>query len=306
MAEEPPLDMAEEPQPIGFAGWFASPNGRTTTSAAFSALVHGVLLLLLGLISGATGVGPKIGLSLTASSGDLDQGGMMDSAPLVAVMKSNLRAETLPPMTFVPTGMTSMRPSKSDSDTLVHGSGGTGTSDQLSGKGTASFFGAVGEGKKFVYVIDNSNSMKNGKFERACAELAASISKLTARQSYYVLFFSDHEYPLHYPDDVPVMLPAITMNTTLTQKWIKQQTLHRGTRAHRAFEKALSLKPDAIYVLTDGRFTDDTDRFLASLKNNVIPIHAIGFGRGEATGGEGLKTIASMHGGTYTFVNVTR
>ena len=293
----------DEPHaPVTVADWMASPKGRTTTSATLSALVHGALLLLLGLYTTATVHGQKGGISLLASAtaGDMSSDGKLDTPPELDSFKSTLRPSvTQPAMTAMASGAT--RPAINSASLSTVKSGGSG---EGSGAKGATFFGAVSVGKGFVYVIDNSNSMKAGKFEKACAELINSINELSSSQSYYVIFFSDQAYPLHAPKDVPMMLPAISLNTLYTQHWIKQQELHRGTRAHQAFEKALSLNPDAIYVLTDGHFTDNTDAYLLGLKNNKIPIHAIGFGKSRASGEDSLRKIVEMHHGLYTFVPV--
>ncbi|HEX4150232.1 MAG TPA: vWA domain-containing protein [Pirellulales bacterium] len=281
--------------------WLASPTGRAFSSAGFSVLVHGTLLILLAMFTIVT-AGPKVGaLSLMASA---SAGDSSDDAASMASLQSNMRPEVNPTMKIVANGTSALRPAV-DSDSMGRVQG-TGSGEGNGGKGTATFFGAATAGERFIYIIDNSNSMKNGKFERACAELISSINQLTSKQSYYVIFFSDQAYPLYAPREAPVMLPAISMNILPTQLWIKDQTLHRGTRAHQAFDKAFSLKPDAIYVLTDGHFTDDTDRYLLGLKNNTIPIHGIGFGKNKDAGADSLKLITDMHHGTYTFVQVSK
>jgi hypothetical protein len=310
------VDPAELPARASFSDWFAGSRGRATTSAAFSAVVHCALLLLLGFFTMVTAHGPQLGNSLLESSvtvadlplESLDSGAKLDARPALTTLKSTSGPVVVQPMvTILASGPASYPPLTVGSDALIGrltGFGSAGSVEDLGAKGMASFFGAVSVGKKFVYVLDNSNSMNSGKFERACAELIDSISKLSSKQSYYIIFFSDQAYPLYHPRESRVMLQAITLNTMQTARWIKQQELHRGTRARQAFEKAFALKPDAIYVLTDGRFTDNTEDYLLGLKDNKIPIHAIGFGRRRASGEDSLRKIVAMHQGTYTFVPV--
>ena len=61
------------------------------------------------------------------------------------------------------------------------------------------FFGTAAKGNRFVFVVDNSSSMKGGRLERAVAELVKTVDGLSARQSFYVIFVSDKTYPMFYP-----------------------------------------------------------------------------------------------------------
>jgi hypothetical protein len=83
------------------------------------------------------------------------------------------------------------------------------------------------------------------------------------------------------------------------------------TNPYEAVKFALSLKPDAIYILSDGKFTDrgQTVRFLET--ENVINdpdvgyrpraiIHTIAFWQRD--GEEAMQAIAKQHKGTYRFV----
>ena len=39
-----------------------------------------------------------------------------------------------------------------------------------------------------MFIVDNSNSMKGGKFENACKELFDSVDNLSNKQKFYVKF----------------------------------------------------------------------------------------------------------------------
>jgi hypothetical protein len=58
------------------------------------------------------------------------------------------------------------------------------------------FFGTAAKGNRFVFVVDNSSSMKGGRLEMAVAELVKTVEGLSARQSFYVIFVSDKTYPM--------------------------------------------------------------------------------------------------------------
>jgi hypothetical protein len=74
--------------------------------------------------------------------------------------------------------------------------GGGGGSRNAGAPGAALFFGTKAKGNRFVFVIDNSSSMKGGRLEMALAELVKTVESLTPRQSFYVIFVSDQTYPM--------------------------------------------------------------------------------------------------------------
>lgn len=170
------------------------------------------------------------------------------------------------------------------------------------GDGTqAKFFGAKSAGKRVAYLVDNSLSMKDGRFQTATDELIRSIRGLSDRQKFYVIFFSDTLHPMYEPQAPADMLPADWLNIARLEKYVADVKLAKGTNARPALEKAYSLKPDIIYILTDGMFTDDSRKFLHDMPEKKVPIHTIGFQPRER-GGKGLKNIAEQHQGTYTEV----
>ena len=64
------------------------------------------------------------------------------------------------------------------------------------------------------------------------------------------------------------------------------------------------MKPDAIYILGDGVFTDDTTQLLTAPHDRQITIHTLGMEvqpRGEAQ----LRAIAEANRGTYRAVRAS-
>lgn len=194
---------------------------------------------------------------------------------------------------------------------------GDGVAMKDSGNGAlkgAEFFGVKATGKKFVFVVDSSNSMKNGKFDAAKLELEYAIRRLTPEQLFYVVFFDhDAEKMLLPPDTEPPtnVVPATYENISGFVKWMGTVKNELKTNPYEAVKFALSLRPDAIYILSDGKFTDrgQTVRFLET--ENVIHdpetgsrpraiIHTIAFWQRD--GEEAMQAIAKQHKGTYRFV----
>ena len=127
------------------------------------------------------------------------------------------------------------------------GGGGSGSSS----KAATEFFGIGGYGQTFVYVVDCSGSMnENDKFDRARYELLKSIEQLGKDQQYFVIFYNHQMYPM--PSEKPLM--ATPDNLAKTTDWINHAEAMGGTVPMPALMLALSMKPDAIYFLTDGQF----------------------------------------------------
>jgi hypothetical protein len=155
-----------------------------------------------------------------------------------------------------------------------------------------------------VYVVDCSGSMSEyGKFDRARYELLQSIEQLSSDQRYFVIFFNHGAYPM----DSDEMVLATEEQVARTTQWVAYMEADGGTNPLPALLFAISLRPDAIYFLSDGQF----DRIAISqlrlrnrpnrrLQIKQVPIHAIAF---FDRGTEYLmRTIARNSGGDYRFV----
>ncbi len=182
--------------------------------------------------------------------------------------------------------------------------GTTGDEGEVAGEAAAEFFGIGGYGQSFVYVVDCSDSMnEGGKFERAVYELLQSIEQLSGDQRYFVIFYNDDAYPM----DADQPVPANEEEFARTRQWVSFVRPNGGTHPLPALLLALSLRPDAIYFLSDGQFDRSAIHELRMrnrpnnrLKLRQIPIHTIAL-VDHAT--EGLmRTIARNSGGKFRFV----
>lgn len=185
----------------------------------------------------------------------------------------------------------------------LFGADGRGMAPSGSGRGGATFFGVRAEGHKFVYLVDNSTSMDEGRFETAAAELVRSVRMLDEDQLFYVIFFSDTAYPLFYPDSTPHMAPATMENKEELADWLATVELCGETRGEEAMAQALALSPDAIYLLGDGAFNDRTIRRTLLFDAPQLTIHAMGFDM-EERAAAGFRLLAKKFGGTFTHVHV--
>ena len=190
-----------------------------------------------------------------------------------------------------------------------------GSSIGSDAKSTAQFFGVKATGRRFVFIVDSSNSMRGAKFAAAKEELMYAIRRLSKDQAFYIIFFdANSERMLLMPDREPPLLPvpATADNIQRVEYWINSVQNELKTNPFESVKFALEMVPDAIYLLTDGKFTDrgQTERFLKAnnLSNDPVDgyrpkvvIHTICFGQG---GEETLKAIAKEYGGTYRSVPV--
>ena len=179
---------------------------------------------------------------------------------------------------------------------------GTSGSGGASG-GAASFFGIEARGNRFAYVVDLSGSMgQDGRMEAMLAELRRSITELGSHVSFYVVFYSDDAFPLGNRRE---WIDA----TSDGKRWARQKLdaveALGSTHPVPGFQLVSQIRPraDAIYFMTDGRFSNeeqDVNAILALNRERPTPIHCITFVTREAEAS--MRLIAEATGGSYTHV----
>ncbi len=189
---------------------------------------------------------------------------------------------------------------------------GTGSGTR-GGTGSALFFGTQTKGDRFVFVVDNSASMKGGRLEMALAELVKTVEGLTPRQSFYVIFVSDQPYPMFYPQAEPALVPATPQNKNRLREWLPKAILASGHNREmiKAMDMAAALGPQAVYLLWDGdlKYSDnvrlDVMSHLTQTPWNFV-VHTIGLGITSLDGEQNLTVIAQAHHGQYRRVEVPK
>jgi hypothetical protein len=97
------------------------------------------------------------------------------------------------------------------------------------------------------------------------------------------------------------MLRASSANKGRVRKWINEfSPPGGGTDPGPALLRSLRLKPDAIYLLSDGEFTPKVADQVRSQNTGQVAIHTISFMTRQAE--LLLQTIAKENHGTYRFV----
>lgn len=170
-------------------------------------------------------------------------------------------------------------------------------------KGKPTFFNSRSEAIDYCFVIDNSNSMTKGRFETALHELLLAVNRLTPKQRFYVIFYSDTAYPLFHPYKIPDLVPANRLNKMRLFNWLKTIQLCLKTNGKEAIQLALDLDPDIVFVLGDGAFTDRASIHFAKLAQKKIPIHTLGM-EVSTKNAKQFELLATSSGGTYRDVGV--
>ncbi|MFI4915965.1 MAG: hypothetical protein ACIAS6_05585 [Phycisphaerales bacterium JB060] len=282
------------------------------SSAAVSLLVHLVILLIAALIQMNQPVA-QIG----SASSEVDFAVMTDAelseiaaeelaldTPDADSSSSALEMQAELDLGALEVDMSDLAESMGDV-TLQLGGGdleGAGLGGGDSAGAGASFFGVEARGNRFAFVVDTSGSMVNdGRLISMQQELIRSISALFSSSNFFVAFFNSGARPLG--DRGVVWAEATDSGKNWARAHIQATRAEGATRPAAGFELVAMLepRPDAIYFMTDGEFSEpEADRILAIFQKTNIPIHCITFRSRE---GEALmRRIATATRGTYTHI----
>ncbi len=178
------------------------------------------------------------------------------------------------------------------------------------GGGGASFFGLEAQGSRFAYIVDRSSSMRGEKMARTRAELSESIGALTENGEFLIVFYSDQPEAL---GGRPRWRDASERSKAEARRLITSVMPMGGTKPLPAFEMVFErrIKPDAIYFMTDGKFSDSVPERIAAMNRRYrIPIHCILFGEPSTNGAiarevrDLMRQIADASGGRFRQVEV--
>lgn len=157
-----------------------------------------------------------------------------------------------------------------------------------------SFFGVKAEGTFFVFVVDCSGSMSDGfRLVRAKRELRRTVSRLGFPQRFLVVFYNDRAWPM--PGDL--VASADTDSKNHVYRWLARIDANGETDPRTAMGLALSLKPDAVFLLSDGDYPNGCVEAVAQQNKAKVPVHCIDLAPGSV--GDDLKRIAAQSGGQY-------
>lgn len=163
--------------------------------------------------------------------------------------------------------------------------------------GSATFFGLRAEGSRFVYVVDCSSSMRGAKLRAAKNELIRSLRALNADMQFYIIFYN-HRYVAMPADG---LVPATDAHKIRFEAWVEGIPAAGSTNPTPAVLLALSLRPNAIWLLSDGLFESSAaDAIRQANPRAGVQIHTIAFH--DNHGEPQLRRIAEENRGQYRFV----
>ncbi len=203
-------------------------------------------------------------------------------------------------------GQGSPRPGRGEPQ-LGDGDGGASMGSADGNRTT--FFGIGAKAKRFVYVIDASESMHEHRaMQVARDELWESLQELTESATFQVVFFNLKQHALSRRGERPKMLAATASNLRLAKQFLNGIQPDSGTDRLTALTHALSFDPDVIFLLTDADAPEFTPKDLADIRRlnrRKAVINIVEFGKQLDIGRDNfLKALARQHGGSHRYHNL--
>jgi hypothetical protein len=180
------------------------------------------------------------------------------------------------------------------------------------GKTRTGMFGMTGEGYKFVYVFDRSGSMGgdgSASLKAVKTELLASLKNLDTVHQFQIIFYNERPVLFNPSGTKGKLAFATERNKQAAERFLDTIQAQGGTNHEGALRMATALKPDVIFLLTDGdepRLTpkemEKIERWAGGIRMNIIE-----FGPGPAPEKESfLKELARRVGGEYLYLDDTK
>jgi len=295
-----------------------------------STLAHLAVLVLLGFMTLANNP-PKDQLAFTASASESSEETMETfsiessepSEPTEPVSETAYEISEMGTMAVTEVSMdvppAPAAPSTSDLFSSSSSSLNSSLMKSLKGDSNAKvqFCGVDGGGNHFVYLVDSSGSMRDG-FQSAREELLGSIDQLTPDQRFYVIFFDEEPAYMRIQDpnmDEPASVMATPENKRRLRSWAMTVEMNKGRAPYDVLPFALTLRPDVIFLLSDGEFPARIEEILREQnheenlfgENGAISIvHTIRYHGVEGQVGRDAEAtmvkIAKENGGQYRHV----
>jgi hypothetical protein len=198
------------------------------------------------------------------------------------------------------------KPATSAADVLA----GAMRAPAAAGRAYTSFFGVEAEGRRFVYVFDRSGSMgepANRPLQAAKDELLRSLEMLDSLHQFFLIFYNEEPRVFNAAGVRGRLVFATDENKESARGFIDGVQAQGGTKHYEALLIAVRLRPDVIFLLTDGEQKDDlTGEQLAHLRRlneAIAQIHVIQFA-GSPYANNSLVELARQNRGRHTYVDI--
>ncbi len=169
------------------------------------------------------------------------------------------------------------------------------------------FMSMEAEGNSFIYLIDRSASMGDGRrLNYAISQAKASLRHLNENTRFQILFYNDQVLPFRIPGKSDQMHFATQQNLALATRFLDGVPANSSTRSRQAIIKALSYGPDVIFFLSDSQSNlsyIDLDSIRRKNNGGSVSINVIEFApsKGDPATNK-LVELAGQNNGKYTFV----
>ena len=161
-----------------------------------------------------------------------------------------------------------------------------------------SFFGTASRGNKFVFIIDKSYSMSGNRLAAAKEELCGTLKGLKPTDKIMIYFFSDGAQAM----PSRAMLPGTPQNIKWATNWVRGRSVDGGTNPTQALSWCFNLRPDTVWLLTDGQFADGPALDAIANGNRQLKARINTLAFHDKGGANILQRIARENDGTYRFV----
>ncbi len=172
------------------------------------------------------------------------------------------------------------------------------------------FMSMEAEGSSFVYLIDRSASMGDGRvgsrLNYAVTQAQASLRHLDDNTRFQILFYNHDVLPFRITGKAEQMHFATDQNKTLANRFLGGVGATGNTESAKAIIRALGYGPDVIFFLSDSQSNlnyVDLDR-IKRRNGGSVSINVIEFAPtpGDPTKNN-LRQLASQNNGKYQFVS---
>jgi hypothetical protein len=167
-------------------------------------------------------------------------------------------------------------------------------------------FGNGGNAFRIAFICDGTGTMVGLKDTLVKRELRSTIGKLTPKQQFNIIYFRDGENAEAV--DKNSLIPATPPNIKRMGDFLDGLAPQGQTNPIPAIEMAFKMKPQLLYILSDGEFDDlvpyaDVIKRVAELNaDKKTRVNTILFGDRDAQAEKTMQQIAKDSGGNFVFV----
>ena len=119
-------------------------------------------------------------------------------------------------------------------------------------KAQVSLFGVKAKGAKFVYVLDRSGSTEGKLLAAAKAEILASIEKIDDVHQFQLVVYNERPKAFNPAGPNGQLAFGTDSNRAAVKKFLDSFEADGGTDHVAALSMAIRMRPDVIFLLTDG------------------------------------------------------